>query len=34
MEHLVEGLVEQYKVLLGLGVLPENIGSYYQPSIV
>jgi hypothetical protein len=32
MEHLVGDLAEQYKVLLGLGVLPKNIGSYYQTS--
>ncbi len=32
MEHLVEDLTEQYKVLLELGVLPENIGSHYQTS--
>ncbi len=32
MEHLVGNLAEQYKVLLGLGVLPKNIGSYYTPE--
>jgi len=32
MEHLVGDLAEQYKVLLGLGVLPINIGNYYQTS--
>ena len=30
MEHLVRDLAEQYKVLLGLGILPENISNYYQ----
>lgn len=30
MKHLTEDLTEQYKVLLGLNVLPENIESYYQ----
>ena len=30
MEHLVEDLTEQREVLLGLGVLPEDMRSYYQ----
>jgi hypothetical protein len=32
MEHLVEDLAEKYKALLSLGLLPNNIGSYYQTS--
>jgi len=32
MEHLAKDLAEQYKTLLALEVLPNNIGSYYQAS--
>ncbi len=32
MEHLVEDLTEQYKVLFDLGVLPEDIDGHYQTS--
>lgn len=30
MEHLVEDLTEKYEALSSLGLLPENIASYYQ----
>lgn len=30
MEHLVEDLTTQYKTLLALEMLPDNIGNYHR----